>query len=112
MDGRRVSQQQRRAFLEAAFLGQPICGARWNDDLLGEASEAGNGYDALADGPALNAFTDCLDLPGNLAARRERPGRLQLILVLDDEHVGKIDGRGTDADQKLARSRLRIGKLV
>src|SRR5690606_13392630 len=49
---------------------------------------------------------------GHLAARRERPLRLVLVLVLDDQHVGEVDAAGLHADHRVARLSFRRGQLA
>ena len=111
MDRRRIGQQQRRALVEAALGRQTECRLRRDDDLFGQPAKARDGDQPVADAPALDALADRLDLARDLAARRERPRRLHLIFVLDDQHVGIIDRRRADADQQLAWPGDRIRQL-
>src|SRR5205085_8757987 len=108
MDRSCISQKQRRSFGETAVLRQSEGGALGNDDLFGQAAEAGDGNHAIPHNPAGHAFADRLDLAGNLTAGSEGPRGPQLIFVLDDQHIGKIDRGGAHADEKLAWSSFRI----
>ena len=96
VDRRGIGEDQGRAFLEAALGRQRERGRRGDDDLLGEPAMAEHGDQPVADGPAVDALAHRLDLAGDLAAGRERPRRLELIFVLDDQHVGIVDGAGAD----------------
>ena len=68
---------------------------------------ARNRHDAVADREILDAVTQRSDDTGNLAAWRERTRRLELVFVLDDEHVGVIDRACAHADQQLSGGRDR-----
>ena len=80
--------------------------------LLGHAARDGRADDAVAGLELRHARADGLDHAGHLPARRERPRRLELVLVLDDEHVGIVDAAGLDGEQNLARARLRVGQIL
>ena len=59
--------------------------------------------------PTLRLVTPCPTADndaGDLAARRERPARLELIQVLDDERVGIVDAAGLHVDDDMARAAL------
>ena len=71
--------------------------------LLGHAAGDGRADDAVAGLQLRHAGADRLDHAGHLAARRERPRGLELIAVLDDEHVGIVDAAGLDGEQHLSR---------
>jgi hypothetical protein len=56
----------------------------------------------VADPRVLHAFADFLDDAGELAPGRERQRRLELVLVLDDQHVGEIHARRLHRDHDFA----------
>src|SRR6185295_18781866 len=60
---------------------------------LGERAIGREGDDPVTRPHVRHARSDFLYDAGQLAARREGQRRLELVLVLDDEHVGKIDAR-------------------
>ena len=62
--------------------------------------------DAVARLELRDAGSHRLDDACDLAARRERPRRLELVAVLDDEEVGIVDAAGLDGEQHLAGARL------
>ena len=83
-----------------------------DDDLLGEPAGAGAGGDPVADGPVGDVGADGGDRAGDLAARRERQRRLELVEVLDHQHVGEVDAAGVDVDDDLVRPAARVGDLL
>src|SRR5690606_13302690 len=88
---------------DAPFLGQR---------LLGEAAPADAGENPVARLVAGHALTHRLDDAGDLAARGEGKLGDELVLLLDDERVGKVDPGGLHRDQDLAGTRNRIGRLL
>jgi hypothetical protein len=54
--------------------------------------------------PARDAVADGLDDARQLASRGKRQRRLQLVLVLDDQHVREVDARRFDRDDDFART--------
>src|SRR3546814_13383871 len=56
-----------------------------------------------------HAFAELRNQPRDFAARRERAFGTELIFILDDQHVGKVDRAGlyVDHDLALARGRAR-----
>jgi hypothetical protein len=46
-----------------------------------------------------------------LAARRKRQRRLELIFVLDDENIREVDARRLDVDDDLVGTRCRRGQF-
>ncbi len=70
------------------------------------AAVKGHREDAVAFLQRRDAGADRLDDARNLAARRERTGRAELVHVADDERVGEIDARRLDRDANLARRRV------
>ena len=92
-------------------LGIDFTGGTLWEVRFDQPAEAWHRDQAVANAPAFNAVADRFHLAGNLPARRERPRRLQLILVLDDQHVGKIDRASPDSNQQLAGARRRLVDL-
>ena len=111
MDRRRIGEQQRRAVLEAAALRQAVELRRAQHQLLDQPAMARHRDHPVARRPVGDALTHRFDHAGDLAARRERPGWLELVAVLDDQHVGIVDRAGAHANQYLAFPDLRIGHL-
>ena len=77
-----------------------------------EAAKAEGGDQAVTHCPAGDALAHLDDLSGNLAAGGERALRLQLIFVLDDEDVGKVDGASAHPDQQFALSERWTGNIA
>ncbi|MNF95510.1 hypothetical protein D3C84_782690 [compost metagenome] len=59
--------------------------------LLGKAAPAGQGHDPVADLEISDFLAHRADDPRRLATGREGQGRLELVLALDDQGVGKVD---------------------
>jgi hypothetical protein len=57
----------------------------------------------------VTALAHRLDHARDLAARCERALRLELVFILDDQHVGIVDRAGLHRDQHLSRARRGIG---
>ena len=112
MDHRCVGDQQGRAFDEAKLFGQGESMGGRHCHLFGEAAVAVISDQPVTDLPALDPFADRLDLASHLTARRERPRRPELVFVLDDQHVGIVDGAGADPDQQLAWARAGLRNLA
>ena len=112
VDCRCIGKQQRSALGEAAALGQRVELCRVYRDLLDQPAMADHADHPVAALPAGHAVADAFDHAGDLAPRRERPGRLELVFVLDDQDVGIIDRTGLDRDHDLPRRRHRIGQIV
>ena len=79
---------------------------------LGERAVGGEGDHAVARLASLHAFADFLHHAGHLAARGEGQRRLELVLVLDDQHVGEIQARRLHADDDFARRRPGRGQVL
>jgi hypothetical protein len=79
--GSAVGQDEGRAFLEAHLRGKPREPGRLHLRFLGERAVGGEGHDAIARPPRAHAFAHLLDHAGELAPRRERQRRLELVLV-------------------------------
>ncbi len=112
MDRGAVGQEQCRAFGKTAAGGQADRLALVDHDLFRQPAIEIRGDQLVARRPTGDSFADRFDLAGDLAARRERARRLQLIFVLDDEDVGIIDRAGAHPDQQLTRPGDRIGHIV
>src|SRR3546814_13093279 len=78
-------------------------------DRLGHAAVAAARDHAVADLELGHAFADLRDQPRDFAARRERAFGTELIFILADQHVGKVDRAGlyVAPDLPLARGRAR-----
>ena len=72
-------------------------------DLLGEAVPPTHANHVIASREALRLCSHLDDVTRDLTPRRERKRRLELVLVLDDEKVGKVDSRSAHADANVAR---------
>ena len=72
-------------------------------DLLGQATPAGRRRDAVAHRHRCHAFTDAGHDAGDLAARRVRELRLDLVAAAGLEDVGEVQSDGLDVDDDLAR---------
>ena len=83
-----------------------------DDDLFGQPAMAMIGDQPVADASSLDPLAHRLDYARDLAARRERPRRLELIFVLDDQHIGIVDRAGADPDQQLAGTGTGSGSSV
>ena len=59
----------------------------------------------------LDAVADGGDLPGELAARRERWRHLHLISARHEQHVGEVHRGRPDADHRLAGTRCGVGQF-
>jgi hypothetical protein len=59
-----------------------------------------------------DTLTHRFDNTRNLATRRKGARRLDLVFVLDDQHIGKIDRARLDRDEQLARPRDGIGQVA
>ena len=81
-------------------------------DLLRHPAIAGRRQHAVADAQALDAVAHGLDHAGNLGARRERPLRLDLVAVLDDQDVGVVHTHGVDREQDLPSRWRRVWKVL
>jgi len=57
----------------------------------------------IASREALRLCSHLDDVTRDLTPRRERKRWLELVLVLDDEKVGKVDSRSAHADANVAR---------
>ena len=69
---------------------------------VGEGAEGGERDHLVARLEGADAGADLLDHPGQLAAGGKGQRRLELVLVLDDEHVREIQARRLDADDDFA----------
>src|SRR6185312_1070881 len=85
---------------------EPDCALRRYDHLLGKAAESKHGDQPVAGRPTADIRACGYKFTRDLAARRERPLGLQLIFVLDDQHVRKVDRAGPNAHQQLAGPRV------
>ena len=83
--------------------GQAIDG---RDHILGKAAPVGKRRYPLARPQMINPETDGDDGSRHFAARRERERRLHLVLVLDDQRVGKIQPGRMHAHDHFARAGL------
>ena len=79
--------------------GNRNCSISRNDNLLCKTTEAECGEKPVARIPAADPLPSLHYFAGDFSARRERALRLQLIFVLDDENVRKIDCAGADPDE-------------
>jgi hypothetical protein len=73
--------------------------------LLGEAAGADQRDHRVARHEAVHAVADALHHAGDLVPGGERQRGLQLVLVLDDEQVGKVNARGAPRDEHLSARR-------
>ena len=112
VEGGGVGEQRGGADLERDRVGQLHDGQLGERDALGVAAVEHRGRDAIADGELRDAAADGGDDARHLAARRERHGRLELVLAVRDEDVGEVDAAGLDVDQDLARRGDGLGDLV
>ena len=86
--------------------------SRIGQHFLREAAIADRDRHAVADFEVRHAFAQRLHDAGDFAARRERQRRLELVLVLEHQHVGKVHAAGLDRDQHLVLSGRRRGHLA
>ncbi len=93
--------------LEGHFVGQAKALLGGGDDPLGEAAEADEGHDAVADARTLGALADRRHHARDLAAGREGQGRLELVEVLNREQIGEVHPRRLDVENELAPPRHR-----
>jgi hypothetical protein len=70
------------------------------------------GHHEIARPDGRDAVTDGFHDAGELAARRKRQRRLELVFVLDDEDVGKVEARRLHGDHDVAGARRRRGHLL
>ena len=84
-----------------------------HDGELGLAAAAHDGHHAVALAEAGGAWAECLDLARQLEPRDvgRRVGRRR-IGTLALEHVGAVQARCADADEKLRLAGLRIGTVL
>ncbi len=68
-------------------------------DLFGETAPAGQGHDPVADLEVADLFPDFANHARRFTTRREREGRLELVLALDDQRVREIDPGGVHVQQ-------------
>ena len=71
------------------------------DRLLGEHADESCSDDAIAERDVGDVTGHLHDFAGELAARNERSRRRDLVLVGDEEHVGKVHRSGSHADARL-----------
>ncbi len=83
-----------------------------NGDLLGERAVHSHPADPLADRETICTLTGFDNRPGELATGNERCGHADLILVRDEQHVGKVHRRGADPDADLPRCDGRSRQLL
>ena len=72
---------------------------------------ADRAHDPIARLPSGDTLANALDHAGDLATRRERAIGLELVFVLDDQDVGKVDRAGLDRDDDLSGTGYQIGQL-
>jgi len=112
MDRGAIGHQQRSGLLERHAFGNREHAPGGHDQLFGKAAVAQPGHDPVTDLETLDAFAQRLDHARDLAARRKRALRLELVEIADDQRVGKIDRAGLDRNQHFALARHRNLDLV
>jgi hypothetical protein len=110
--GGAVGQEKRRPGDEVHLFRQGDQARCFRLHFLGEGAVSGERHHLVARLEAVRARADLLHHAGELAAGRKRQRRLELVLVLDDEHVGKIDARRLHRHHDLARPGARRGDLL
>jgi hypothetical protein len=80
--------------------------------LLGEGADHGAAKDPVAHRDVAHILGHLDDVAGELAARYEWRRHRQLVLVGDQQDVGKIDRRRFDADAGLRRSDSGVGDIL
>ena len=101
--GRGLEIHAVRQFQRAAGLGH---------HLLGEPAYAGQRHDAVADGEIGHAVAQAPHDAGDLAARRERPRRLHLVLAAHHQAVGEVHPGRMYLDQDLAGARSGVRPVL
>ena len=72
---------------------------------------AGGGGNPVTNLQIGHAFADSRNHTGNFSARRERPRRLELVHVLNDQHIGIVDRTSFDINDNLSLAGNRIGDV-
>jgi hypothetical protein len=80
--------------------------------LLRVAAPADVRHHPVARHETVHAFADLLDHAGDLAPRREGQLGLELVLVLDEEDIGKIHPARLHGNQKLSLARFGRGNVL
>ena len=99
---RAVGNEETRGDVESEILRHRDAARRVGEGLFREAPGADGGdhpVPAFRDGDSL---ADILDHARDLATGHKRQRRLELVFVLDQQHVGKIDAAGFDRNEHLA----------
>jgi hypothetical protein len=110
--GGEIRHRDARGLREIQSLGHRHDGVLIDGNLFAEAAMAGHGDHLVADLVAIDALADGDHLAGALAAGYKGHLRLELVLALDDQHVGEVQARGPDADDDLALLGLRRRPVV
>ena len=79
---------------------------------LGHTAPAGRADHPIANLEVGDALANGLNHAGNLAARGKGAGGLELILVLDNQHVRIVDPAGLDRQKHFTSARYRIGQVL
>ena len=85
-----VGHDEGRGVIEGHGVGDLHQPRGLQRQFLGHAAPAGVAQHPVADLDVGDPLADRLDDAGDLAARRERPRRLELVLILDNQHVGEV----------------------
>ena len=107
-----IGHQQRCPGFKAHAIGQREQLVGRCEHFFSQSAVAHHRNHAVTHVPLRHAFTHRSNHPRQLAARRERALRFELVHVLDDQHVGKVDRTGLDRDPDLAGAGLRGLNLV
>ncbi len=101
---RAIGQHEGSGLLEGHVVGDRHTAAGIDHQLFLHPAPARQGQHPVAWLHIAHAFADGLDHACHLATRRERSVGLELVLVLDDQHVGIIHTHGMDAQQHVTLS--------
>jgi len=110
--GSAVCHTERRGSGGFDPVGDASQHGRGNGHLLGEGTEHTRSGHSIADREIRYLATDVVDHAGELAARNERRREADLIVVGDQQHVGKVDGRSLDPYPDLSRLDDRWGTIL
>jgi len=109
---RAIRDQKRRRGRAVHRIGHRHAGGRVGQRRLGEPAVADQRRDPLAELEMRDPFAQRLDRAADLGPRRERQGRLFLILAVDRQRVAEIDPAGLQLQAHLAGARLGRGNVV
>lgn len=109
--GRAVGHAERGGRVEVHALRDRQHVIARHRDLFGKAAPAGQRHDPVTDFEVADFFAHVTDHACRFATRREREGRLELVLALDNQGVREVDPGGMHVQQDFVLLDRRAGDL-